>query len=208
MPIAPPHFSRRKELAMKQMIRLVASTILGTCILAGGRADAQVFENGPYYAYPSWDQQLPASTRFIVLTNWGSQAVLDRETGLVWERAPDASAANLWGFALEICRLSLTGGRGGWRLPTQEELATLLDPTQSNPPLPAGHPFQGIAAGDEFWTASTFEFGERNGLSSAYTARFSSAALAGNTFGDTSFDEHRRWCVRGGSSADNPIPHS
>ena len=38
---------------------------------------------GPYYATPSWNQQLPAATRFIVLTNWASAAVLDRETGLV-----------------------------------------------------------------------------------------------------------------------------
>jgi len=53
---------------------------------------------GPYYANPSWDQQLPASTRFIVLSNWvdtahpsGGAAVLDRETGLIWEQSPDAT---------------------------------------------------------------------------------------------------------------------
>ena len=52
---------------------------------------------GPYYATPSWDQQLPASTRFVVLSNWidaahpsGGAAVLDRETGLVWEQSPTA----------------------------------------------------------------------------------------------------------------------
>ena len=33
---------------------------------------------GPYYATPSWDQKLPSDTRFIVLTNWNSEAVLDR----------------------------------------------------------------------------------------------------------------------------------
>lgn len=44
--------------------------------------------NGPYYAEPSWDQKLPAATRFVVLMDWNNEAVLDRETGLVWEQAP------------------------------------------------------------------------------------------------------------------------
>jgi hypothetical protein len=47
--MATLHFGRTKELAMKEMIRLVALTILGTCALAGGRADAQVFRNGRYW---------------------------------------------------------------------------------------------------------------------------------------------------------------
>ncbi len=46
--------------------------------------------NGPYYATPSWDQSLPVTTRFVVLTNFASDAVLDRETGLVWEKAPSS----------------------------------------------------------------------------------------------------------------------
>src|SRR5271169_1120634 len=91
MPIVPPHFSRREKLAMEKLLRLVGLTILSTCMLVAGRAAAQVSQNGPYYANPSWDQQLPASTRFVVLTNWGSQAVLDRETGLVWELTPSTN---------------------------------------------------------------------------------------------------------------------
>ena len=51
--------------------------------------NAQTVANGPYYAWPSWDQTLPSSTRFIVWANFNSQAVLDRETGLVWERSPN-----------------------------------------------------------------------------------------------------------------------
>jgi hypothetical protein len=44
--------------------------------------------NGSYYANPSWDQELPAAQRFIVLSNLNNEAVLDRETGLVWQRTP------------------------------------------------------------------------------------------------------------------------
>ena len=47
-----------------------------------------VTSNGPYYAMPAWDQKLPASTRFVVLLDWNSEAVLDRNTGLVWEKSP------------------------------------------------------------------------------------------------------------------------
>jgi len=39
--------------------------ILGTLAFTT-LAYAQTVSNGPYYAPPSWDQQLPASTRFIV----------------------------------------------------------------------------------------------------------------------------------------------
>ncbi|HEY2920960.1 MAG TPA: hypothetical protein VGK77_18415, partial [Candidatus Binatia bacterium] len=54
--------------------------VLLTMALAASPAKAQTTAAGPYYANPSWDQQLPASTRFIVLSNWASAAVLDRET--------------------------------------------------------------------------------------------------------------------------------
>jgi hypothetical protein len=52
-------------------------------------ASAQTVANGPYYATPSWDQTLPAATRFVVLSNMNAEAVLDRETGLVWRKTPD-----------------------------------------------------------------------------------------------------------------------
>jgi hypothetical protein len=76
---------------------------------------------GPYYATPSWDQQLPSATRFITLANWGGQAVLDRETGLVWQITL-ASEAETAVKAHQICQDSKVGNRGGWRLPTIQEL--------------------------------------------------------------------------------------
>jgi hypothetical protein len=66
----------------------VASAIT---ILTSGPVSAQTSMNGPYYANPSWDQQFPAAQRFIVLSNWNNEAVLDRETGLVWQRNPNPS---------------------------------------------------------------------------------------------------------------------
>ncbi len=63
---------------------VVLALVAGTTGLAGA-------QNGPYYALPSWDQTLACATtsncpRFILVM--GGVAVLDRETGLVWERSP------------------------------------------------------------------------------------------------------------------------
>src|SRR5262245_54159931 len=112
--------------------------MLGGLAAANEPASAQTVQNGPYYANPSWDQQIPATQRFIVLSNWNNEAVLDRETGLVWERSPGATAN--WQDALALCHTERhAGNRLGWRVPAVEELGSLIDRTQ-NPPLPVGHP--------------------------------------------------------------------
>ena len=41
---------------------------------------------------PTWHQILPAADRFKLVMN-SNAAVLDRETGLVWEKSPDATAS-------------------------------------------------------------------------------------------------------------------
>jgi hypothetical protein len=152
--------------------------------------------NGPYYANPSWDQQLPAAQRFIVLSNWNNDAVLDRETGLVWQRQPLTPTLD-WATALENCRKTLIGNRRGWRLPSYEELTSLLDGTQSSPALPAGHPFLGIGTTDQFWTASQEEGDSGNAW---FVESFDATTwiVAPKTF------TLRFWCVRGGSATSNP----
>ena len=160
-----------------------------------GAPQAQTSQNGPYYSLPSWDQQLPASSRFIVLSNWNNAAVLDRETGLVWQRKP-AVDPDTWANALLNCRTVTVGRRRGWRLPGQEEAYTLVDPTQ-HPDLPAGHPFLGIGATDIFWTASTFE----PDATSAYTLFLANAV---ETDVERKTFMARYWCVRGGQATTNP----
>src|SRR5262249_44050324 len=117
-----------------------AASLLTAATFAAPSAGAQTFQNGPYYANPSWDQHIPAGQRFIVLSNWGNAAVLDRETGLVWQRSPNGVNASWFGSAGKCHSDAATGNRLGWRLPSVEELASLVDRTQSNPALPPGHP--------------------------------------------------------------------
>lgn len=91
----------------------------------------------------SWDKQLPASKRFDVLADFGGEAVLDKETGLLWERTPgDVNGDGVlssddqmtWFSGLNRCRTAVSGNRQGWRLPTYQELASLIDPSVPSSP--------------------------------------------------------------------------
>ena len=146
--------------------------------------------NGPYYATPSWDQKLPAATRYVMLTDWNSEAVLDRETGLVWEREPE-SITRVWVGQLEDCANRRIGGRKGWRLPSMHELASLIDNTiQTNPSLPVGHPFSNVLPDSEYWSATMFT----GSPSRAWFVRF----FTGRVFTANMGDLKLAWCVRGG----------
>ena len=151
---------------------------------------------GPYYAEPAWDQKKAAANRFVVLTNWFSQAVLDKETGLVWERST-ASDLRPWGVGIHNARLACAtravGGRKGWRLPSIVELTSLIDPTQTNPSLPQGHPFTIGLVGD-YWTATT----NAEDSSIAWRVNFSVGYV--DIYDKT--NSLQVWCVRGGMNAD------
>ena len=179
--------------------------ILALGLLAGGALTAgpaqAVDAVGPYYALPSWDQKLPAATRFVVLTNWGSQAVLDKETGLVWEKTPSITLFN-WGAAGEHCtNATTTGNRKGWRLPSVHELRSLNDPSVAppGPTLPPGHPFTTGATGVQsafYWSATTERIGGPGG---AWAVNFENGLVGP---GDKDRDDGHTWCVRGGMNAD------
>jgi hypothetical protein len=165
------------------------------CLLSAAAVSvsAQTTGPGPYYATPSWDQKLPATTRFIVLSNWDSEAVLDRETGLVWERTP-TDVVSTFDFANVQCVIKTTGGRKGWRVPSLWELLTLVDPTQQSPALPVGHPFSNVNY-PTFWTNTPFSVGF--GASSVWVVGISDG-LSGTVGPATA---RRTWCVRGPGGA-------
>lgn len=150
---------------------------------------------------PSWDKKLTCDStsncpRFEVLADWGNEAVLDKETGLVWDRYPANSPPHQWDPA--TCYVKLIGGRQGWRYPTIEELASLVDLSQS-PALPSGHPFVGVFP-MPYWSATTYTGFLQNSLDFAYGVDFSSGAVFHSPKGG--IDIARDWCVRGGQGYD------
>lgn len=147
-----------------------------------------------------WDQKLPARQRFAVLAAFNNEAVLDKETGLVWEKSPQTAPSN-WNKARGACLRNVTGGRQGWRLPSIVELTSLLDPSLAPVPtggllLPVGHPFTNLFSGN-YWSATTFAEDPTRAwfvfLEDGVTGSFPKAASTGI---------FQVWCVRGGMSAD------
>ncbi len=138
----------------------------------------------------SWHRILPASERFVLVMS--NLAVLDKETGLVWEKSPDGIFNYTWVAANMYCLQKTLGGRKGWRLPTVEELASLIDPSVPSPAatLPAGHPFTNVQSSLAYWSATT----SPSDTSHAWWVSFSSGIASP---GDKA-PSYWAWCARGG----------
>lgn len=159
-------------------------------LAAPASAQVSTTANGPYYATPSWDQKL-TTNRFVILANWNNEAVLDRETGLVWERSPDSTLQD-WSLAEYHCNARVVGFRLGWRLPGVQELASLVDPTVADLALPAGHPFSNVQL-SAYWSATP-----TSGTGAAWVVSFQRA----ENFASNKGLSHYIWCVRGGQGSD------
>jgi hypothetical protein len=122
------------------------------------------------------------------------EAVLDKETGLVWQRSP-SSTPDTWFNVIFQCYRETIGGRRGWRLPTVEELMTLLDGTAPSIALPAGNPFSNVQTSETYWTYTGA------GADFAWVVGFSPPG--GLTARAKSDSTHFRWCVRGGHGYDD-----
>jgi hypothetical protein len=149
----------------------------------------------------AWDKNLLAndtgdpcnSSRFKCVM--GGSAVRDNETGLVWEHSPSTSTF-AWSNAQPHCNQLTVGNRKGWRLPTIQELASLIDPAVPfpGPTLPAGHPFSNVHSAG-YWSATT----RASDSSLAWAVGF----FNGNVGTDGKSDVIVfAWCVRGGQGLD------
>ena len=126
-----------------------------------------------------------------------NDVVLDRETRLVWERAPSANT-QIWDAAVVFSCAQAVAGRMGWRLPTIEELLSLVDPTQSNPTLPVGHPFNNVQININYYWSSTL------GMSFLPTCAWGYNFGNGVTANVPKITPCYVWLVRGGYGHDYP----
>lgn len=133
------------------------------------------------------------SARFQCVLN--DQAVLDRNTGLVWTRFP-INAANSFFTGVVGCINANNGGVKGWRLPAAEELQSLVADGVTNPALPADHPFLSVE-NINYWTATFFPSATNNQVAVVNMG-------TGNSFTPLSPDSGTaaQWCVRGGRGYD------
>ncbi len=142
---------------------------------------------------PTWSQKLPAAQRFELVLD--GAAVLDKETGLVWEKSPSTTKMNWYPATGGACLGRAVGGRLGWHLPTIHQLQSLVDISAASPPkLPTGHPFTNVQP-DVYWSATT----NTGTTTYAYGIDF----LSGEVYYglDKAADNNRYvWCVRGGQT--------
>lgn len=183
--------------------RMSAQALKAWCVRGSGTGDGSAVERRDD-PFGSWSSSLSASGpvaidscnsyRFRCVL--GGAAVLDNETGLVWQLAP-AAATDTWSNALSRCDEAKIGGRMGWRLPTVDELTSLIDPASNagGVTLPAGHPFV-LPASPLFWSTNRY-----GGTSENREGVDFSAAAIGDPVSSlsTAGAPQHYWCVRGGA---------
>jgi len=137
---------------------------------------------------PSATAQSPSSSgRFTLVM--GGEAVKDNKTGLLWEQSPDL-IHDTWSTSVARCPTKSVGGQKGWRAPSVEELKSLIDPSQTDPALPEGHPFSNIKS-EIYWSATP----SKSDDIVAWQVSF----FTGEPVTDQKSGTRRIWCVLGGT---------
>jgi hypothetical protein len=128
----------------------------------------------------------------------GGAALLDNETGLVWDRNPEVESQEPeWIAATYACANRFVGGRQGWRLPTAEEMTTLRDDSADHTPDGAPFPPSNVI----FWTSSS-ELGNPTG---ALAFNLDNPGFIGTAKDQSPFPGWSVWCVRGPQTT--VLPH-
>ena len=166
----------------------------------------ELFLDGTHTSVPWIDH--PPNGRFAIYNPGGTanpadDLVLDKETGLIWPRNANVRGTAMnWLDANTTTRELKFANRVGWRLPTVEELSSLIDTRRSNPALPAGHPFVSVQFGAgvwAYWTSTNCE----NPSASAWFVNMGSGDAGLGTKGGNPQVLGFVWPVRGGRGGFN-----
>ena len=142
----------------------------------------------------NWQKAHPAAQRFVTLSTFHDDAVMDKDTGLVWEKSPQTATVT-WNEARTTCVRKAVGGQKGWRLPSPAEMRSLVGPAVDSPGpnLPPGHPFLNVQS-TSYWSVVP-----QADLPSY--ARYLDAFL-GNVLSLIKIYTFPVWCVRGPLTTD------
>jgi photosystem II stability/assembly factor-like uncharacterized protein len=175
--------SSPRHVAAKASNQAMLSTGVITLPRSGQTTSYYAGDDGALQRGAAWP-----TTRFSDL---GDGSVTDTLTGLVWVKdfnlmlthdpAFDTDGAVdgavLWPRALDyVARLNTEAylGHSDWRMPNRLELTSLQDASQTNPYLPAGHPFTNVMP--LYWSSTT----HGQGVGMAWHALFGNIAASPN----------------------------
>jgi hypothetical protein len=155
-----------KMLVLTTVVAFMATCLLSSAVVQAGTLNpAPVAQTGQASSYGSRDDgELQKGVEWPDprFTDNLDGTVTDHLTGLVWLQDATRFSNRGWNPALTACNnlaadgAALTDGSlaGDWRLPNNRELRSLIDFGNSNPALPAGHPFA-VPASGSFWSSTT-----------------------------------------------------
>ncbi|MBF0632962.1 MAG: DUF1566 domain-containing protein [Magnetococcales bacterium] len=95
-------------------------------------------------------------------SDMGDGTVFDALTSLIWMKNANCWGISSWSSArTKVADLNggtatctgYAGGQNDWRLPSVNELESLIDVGRSGPALPTGHAFSGVQT-DGYWSGS------------------------------------------------------
>ncbi|MBI3807532.1 MAG: DUF1566 domain-containing protein [Nitrospirae bacterium] len=182
-------------------VTMGALVLSGLFLVVCGGAEAQAGVQGvpadQSGVIQNRDKTLPAAQRFVILPAFNSEAVLDKETGLIWERSPQTTSAR-WIVARRTCIEKNVGGQKGWRLPSLEELTSLVDPSIAppGPTLSPGHPFLTVQS-TVYWSATRVDEDAKG----SWAVHF---GLGGGATFINWAHSVPSWCVRDGMNVNQP----
>ena len=171
-------------------------------VRAASTPPAQVWKTGQMVSYrPGDDGDIRRGVgwpepRFSV----SGDCVTDNLTGLMWPRNANLLGGNLtWEGALEYANNLTLCDYTDWRLPNWMEFMSLIDQSQYDPALPAGHPFTNVQPG-RYWS-STSDPLNTAALCAVMWQGLTLGNLKGNVFPNDSWV----WPVRGGQVGPPPV---
>lgn len=153
-------------------MKRIAIIVVGLCVMltVGGSHAATSKKGVPKDKAPAAKDRsaegAPAKAEKAVVplneryTEKGDGTILDKNTGLIWLKDANVSNLPLPGDGAKQYLQEMNSGKkpnfgySDWRLPTINEIETLVDKSRFYPALPVGHPFTNVQ-NHFYWSSST-----------------------------------------------------